>query len=234
MTKKSSIKKGLVRLLKKYQVYDQTCQISSCTGEGHLNLINPVMYKEDKEVSRQDINTKEAFFFCKYHSRMYRRYKQDKPSLEDELDPTYEEIQTLTPVDLAPLLKTGNPRPQTNQALRQQNYRTFRHHDIDIKNLQCMVSDCADRAQIHIPDFNNHREVQPVCTRHQGEVDETINVVTASGIKKLKQLEQQMKDFKATISKLENTSSTDTRQESFFPQENRRQHDRRKEDRETN
>lgn len=221
MVLKSSIKKGLVRLLKKYQVYDQTCQVSSCTGEGHLNLINPVIYKEDKEVSRQDINTKEAFFFCNYHSRMYRRYKQDKPSLEDELDPTYQEIQTLTPKDLSSIIATGTPRPQTNQALRQQNYRTFRYHNIDIKNLQCMIEDCADRAQIHIPDFNNHHEVQPVCIKHKGKVDKTIDISTLSGINKIKQLEQDMKDFKATISKLENTkqSNNPNKEEAFFPHE---------------
>jgi len=94
-----------------------------------------------------------------------------------------------------------------------------------------MHEDCVDKAHIHIPDFNNHREVQPVCNYHQDTLEETIDIRTPSGIQKLRDLEQAMKDFKSTISKLENTSSTDTRQESFFPHENKRQHDRRKEDR---
>jgi len=78
MVLKSSVKKGLSRLLKRYQVYNHPCQIESCTKTGSLTLINPVKTGIKEEVNKEDVYTKEAFFLCSYHSKMYRRYKHMK------------------------------------------------------------------------------------------------------------------------------------------------------------
>jgi len=236
MVQKRSIKRRITRILNKYQVEEHECLIPSCPSDGYVTLLDPIGKDRAEEVDDNSINTEEIYFLCHYHRKMYGRYTRDELNTMDKVDPSFEELLNLTPIKIKDLLSSGNPRPQTDQALRQQNYRIFRHHNIDFKNLQCMVEDCADEAHIHIPDFNNHHEVQVICNYHQTRepISQTINVKTPSGIQKLKNLEQAMKDFKTTISKLENTSSTDTRQESFFPHEDRRKHDKRKEDRETN
>ena len=223
MVQKRSIKKRITRILKKYQVEEHECQIPSCSSDGYVTLIDPVGIDRAEEVDDDSINTEEIYFLCHYHRRMYGRYTRDELNTMDKVDPSFEELLELSPIKIKELLSQGEPRPQTDQALRQQNYRILRHHNIDYKNLQCMAEDCADEAHIHIPNFNNHHEIQVICNHHQSRepINQTINIRTPSGIQKLKNLEQAMKDFKSTFSKLENTkqSNVPEKEEAFFPHE---------------
>lgn len=192
-------------MLKRYQVGKQECQVPSCSADGYVTLIDPLGKDRSEDVDQDSINAEEIYFLCRYHVGMYGRYTRDELNTMDEIDPSFKELLNIPTINIEELLSTGEPRPQTDQALRQQNYRTFRQYNIDYKDLQCMVEDCIDKAHIHIPDFNNHREIQPVCNYHKGKTDETIDIRTISGIKRLKQLKLAMKSLKSSISKLENT-----------------------------
>ena len=193
-TDKATVKKQMTRLLRKHQVYsDIKCQIESCDRSGSLTLIN-----QSPDVTKEEINKEEVFFLCRSHKPLYRQSYNGVLSEVNQLDPDYQEILNLTPIKISSLLVESNPRPVTNQAIRQKIYRYLTKKDIKYTKLQCIHDDCMDKAYLFIPDFNKPTKIKPMCYFHNDETpdNQTIDLKTDEAIEILRQAQKNYTSFK--------------------------------------
>ena len=192
---KNYIRHKIRRLLKKYQVDNQPCQIESCSSKGLPTLIP--QSQESKEPTQESYSKTEVYFLCKSHKSKYSYLMSDRASEVDKNDPLYEKFQNLSPVSLKEVLSKGSPLEASTQALRQRLYKYLEKQGLNSKNVLCAVTNCTDKAQLFIPSYDNPFIINPVCTYHKNTEEgntHTINVKDPDELEILQSLNQDYKN----------------------------------------
>jgi len=208
---KSQIKYQIKRILQKYQVAKQPCQVSFCNNDATPSLIE----------ENSKIKTTHIHFFCKSHHFKYVELTSRNVSEIKKLDPAYEEISNADPISIKELISSGSPLEVSTQALRQRLYKYLEKCGITERTFICSVPSCIDKALLYIPDFESPFIVQPLCHYHQNtEKDKQqykLNVKDESDLESLRTLHQ---EYKNLFSKFENTpQNTTSKQQSNMHQE---------------
>lgn len=197
---KSQIKYQIKRILQKYQVAKQPCQVSFCNNDATPSLIE----------ENSKIKTTHIHFFCKSHHYKYIQLKSGNISEIKKLDPVFEEISNADPISIKELIASGSPLEVSTQALRQRLYKYLDKQGITERNFICAVPSCMDKALLYIPNFESPFKVQPLCHYHHNTEKDTekdtekhlLNLKDESDLEFLRTL---YKKYKELFSNFENT-----------------------------